>query len=140
MPHDDFDEISLGGFLRGRDLVGHWVVFVVKNTVQTEGTFGKQTIATVDFIDLSDKEPELQQGMRISDQYIVEKLQPGKKIVGLINRSEPKKKGWQGAIFLEQPKGLQYESAKSKARELLNGERKPIETPPVSDDLEDLLG
>lgn len=139
MYDDDFDEITVGGWLRSRDYIGHWVLFVVRSTTQRDGDYGTQTVATVDFADLSDDDPELLSDIRLSDQYVVDKLKPGKKIVGQIQQAEPKKKSWKGAIYLAQPKGDGYEQAKAAAKNVLNGSKKKVAPPPPSDDLEDLL-
>lgn len=138
---DDFDTIEGGGgWLRGRDLIGKWCLFVVSNVSTRQGTYGEETVAEFDFADLSEN-GVLRRGVRISDTYIVEKLKAGKKIVGLISQAPPKQKGWQGAIYLEQPAGAPYETAKAAARTLLS-ESDDGKTHVVSqarDELEDLL-
>ncbi len=129
---DEFDTIPTGSWIRGRDLIDHWVLFVVKNVEKREGgTFGDETVVHCDFADLTTGEG-LKKDCLISDKHIASKLVAGRKIVGRVSQTPPKQKGWQGAIYLEQPAGEGYEEAKKKARIALAA-------PPKEDDLEDLL-
>lgn len=116
-----FDEISGGQWLRGRDYVGHKVLFVTKRIETREGTYGTEIVATVDFADL-DGEEGLQQGCLISDSHITSKLREGTTVVGKIDRAAPKQKGFQGAIFLAKLEGAEDVFAKQKATQILAGD------------------
>ena len=112
---------SAGGWIRARDYVGHWVLFIVKNKKEQEGTYGPEMVVRCDFAVVDSKTPVLYEDCWISDPHVVSKLRTGQKIVAKVARGEPKRPGYQGAVFIEQKDGPEYDQAVASARELLTG-------------------
>lgn len=136
----EFDEIVSGTWIKGSDMIDAWVLFQVIGLEDRVTGFGDETVATVDFANLTAGDSSVRRVL-ISDRHIVSKLARGKTIVGLIRQLPSKQKGWKGAIILDQPAGDDYEKAKNSARAILSGPSKPAPAPqPPKDDLEDLLG
>lgn len=125
MTDDDleFDTVSSGSWIKGADLIDKWVFFRVLSTEDREGTFGDETVAEVDFADLTAASPELEYGLRNSDKHIAGKLVGRKLVVGRVAQAEPKQKGWKGAIYLEQPPGEELTAMQAKAKALLAQEK-----------------
>jgi hypothetical protein len=147
MSEDEFDDVGGGDWIKGRDYVGHWVLFRVRSVDTRPSSFadGKdETVAEVDFADLTVGSD--MRRVKISDAYVAGKLKAGKKVVGLIEQLPSKRAGWQGAIVLNQPDGQAYGQAKDKARALLQRESKPAAKPAApparteAQELDELLG
>jgi len=113
-----------GGFIKAKDHLGCWVLFVVHGTAPRIGAFGPETVASVDFCNL-DRETALTEGLQISAPNVVKHFAAGQKIIGKIESMPSKKPGMQPAIILTQTPGPDYQAAAARARAALGNAPNP---------------
>lgn len=121
-----FDTVSGGDWVKGSEHVNEWVLIRIRDTSTRDGVFGEQIVMDGDWVFdlLNENESKLfSYGVLNSDQFIAGKCVGKNLVVGVIRRGVPKQKGFQGAVYLDQPEGEDMTKAITIAKAILEKEK-----------------